>query len=486
MTQQTTPQQTIDRATRGAAGMLEGAVRGEVLVPGSTGYEEARHSWHRTVDPHPAVVVDAADSADIQQAVRVARDHGLPFAVQGTGHGTLDPADGGLLVRTSLLRHVEVDPLRRTARVGPGTLWSDVIVAGAPYQLAPVSGMTPSVGVVGYTLGGGAGWLSRAYGFAADGLQSADVVTADGLALTVDRDEHPDLYWALRGGGPGFAAVTAMELDLHRVGRVYAGMRFFPATTAPAALARYREWAPAEPNELNTGLTLMGMPDAQQVPEPLRGRRVLALRVFSLADAEETESTLAPLLDGLGAPLLDGIGTMRYPDTAQITGPAPPPAAVAQHFELFEGLPDGLVDLLLQESGEGAASPLSALEVRHWGGAMAASPADAGPAGHRQVPYSVLAATMLDGPLGRETELAYMDHLADRVRPYAHGGTFLNFLTDSTRTETAFTPENYRRLRAVKRDWDPEEFFALGHTVPPAVQSVPADWADANTQKRAS
>src|SRR5699024_1367184 len=128
--QQTTPQQTIDRATRGAAGMLEGAVRGEVLVPGSTGYEEARHSWHRTVDPHPAVVVDAADSADIQQAVRVARDHGLPFAVQGTGHGTLDPADGGLLVRTSLLRHVEVDPLRRTARVGPGTLWSDVIVAG--------------------------------------------------------------------------------------------------------------------------------------------------------------------------------------------------------------------------------------------------------------------------------------------------------------------------------------------------------------------
>ena len=171
-----------------------------VLLPGDTRYETERLSWHRTVDPRPAVIVEAATPQDVQAAVLSARLNDLPFTVQATGHGTLTPADGGLLLKTSRLAGVHVDPEHRIARVGPGARWSQVIDAAAPYGLAPLSG-TAAVGVAGYTLGGGAGWLSRKYGFAADSLLSAEVVTADGRQLTASAEEHPDLFWALRGGG---------------------------------------------------------------------------------------------------------------------------------------------------------------------------------------------------------------------------------------------------------------------------------------------
>src|SRR6266545_7070622 len=176
---------------------------GEVHRPGDPAYDDRRLPWNRRIDPHPAMVVEAVTAEDVQAAVRAARELELPFAVQSTGHGTCRPSDGGLLLRTGRMNAVEVDAGRRTVRVGPGATWSEVIAAAAPYGLAPLSG-TPSIGVAGYTLGGGAGWLSRLHGYAADSLLRAELVTADGALRVVSADEEPDLFWAIRGGGGNF------------------------------------------------------------------------------------------------------------------------------------------------------------------------------------------------------------------------------------------------------------------------------------------
>ena len=451
-----------------AARTLRGSCDGEVLVAGDPRYDAARLAWNRRVDPRPAVVVEADGPADVCAAVITAREHDLAFAVQATGHGTVLPADGGVLLKTSRMAAVEVDLDRRIARVGPGALWADVIAAAAPFGLAPISGMTPAVGVTGYTLGGGTGWLSRTYGFAADSVLRAEVVTADGGLCTASADEHPDLFWALRGGSGNFGAVTRLEFRLYPVARVYAGIAMFPAERARATLARYRDWALDEPDALHTAVMVMRVPAASQVPDALRGRQVLALRVFALCDPDDAQRVLAPLLAAAGPALIDGARTMTYAETGALSGPPPAPTAVRQHIDLFHERPDAVLDALVEATGDGAAVPLTAIELRHWGGAMARPAPDAGPAGHRDVPFSVIASAVHDGTHEPAALDAAVDDLAATLRPAATGGSFLNFLTDPARTATAFTAANHRRLAAVKRTWDPDNTFRHNHNVPPA------------------
>lgn len=202
---------------------------GDVFLPGEEQYEAERLSWRRRVDPRPALIAEAACARDVRAAILTAREYELPFAVQATGHGTLAPADDGLLLKTSPMATVEVDPDGRTARVGPGAVWSTVVTAAARHGLAPLSG-TGSVGVAGYALGGGAGWLSRTYGFAADSLLGVEVVTVDGRILAASPEEHPDLFWALCGGGGAFGVVTELELRLYPVERVCAGTSLLDGT----------------------------------------------------------------------------------------------------------------------------------------------------------------------------------------------------------------------------------------------------------------
>lgn len=441
--------------------LLRNGFTGRVWTPGDEGYDTERLSWHRAIDPRPAVVAEAADCWDVLAAVDIAREHDLPFAVQSTGHGTVTPADGALLLKTSRLSSVEVDPELRVARVGAGARWSEVISAAAWHGLAPLSG-TASVGVAGYTLGGGAGWLSRKYGYAADSVRRVELVTADARPVAASATENPDLFWALRGGGGNFGVVTTLEFRLYPVDRLWGGMAFYRIDRAAQTLAYYREWALAEPDELTTAVMLMRMPAAPAVPEPLRGKPVLAIRALYLGTSGDAEWVLDPLLEAAGERLAGGFRQMSFPETATITGPPPQPMAARQHIDLFGQLSDGLIDLLLE--------PGAAIEVRHWGGAMGRTSPDSGPIGHRHVPFSVAAAMPYAGPGDRDTVDSYMDILAARMRPHATGGTFLNFLTDTRRTPSAYTPEDYRRLLDVKRTWDPDNFFNHNHNI----SAVPA------------
>jgi FAD/FMN-containing dehydrogenase len=441
---------------------LREGIEGPVHIPGDEGYDEARLPWQRRIDPYPTLIAEATGPADVRAAVRIARENDLPLAVLATGHGTVAPADGSLLLKTSRMRSVEVNAGERVARVGPGALWSDVIAAAAPHGLAPLSGTSSAVGVTGYTLGGGAGWLSRAFGYAADSVLHAEVVTADGELLTVSADEHPDLFWALRGGGGNFGVVTALEFRLYPVDRVYGGMAMFDAARAANALAVYREWALDEPDESNTALVVATMPPLPQLPEAVRGRRVLMLRALYLGGPEEAQRVLEPLLDAAGPPLMNGLAEASYGD-ATAMGPPPPPAFTALHFDLLREVPDEAISAAVEADGA-----VSAVELRHWGGAMARPENGAGPIGHRDVPFSVVAMAQVEDREQLAAAEAGVAQVAAALQPHATGGSFLNFLGDPARTASAYTPEDYRRLTEVKRAYDPGNLFAANHNIPPA------------------
>lgn len=397
-----------------------------------------------SAEPGPAVVVEALTTDDVRTAIRTAQDRQQPLAVKATGHGTLGTPDGGVLLDTSRMTNVLVDPDRRVARVGPGTRWQDVIAAAAPFGLAPVSGTAPSVGVTGYTLGGGLGWLSRKHGFAADNLLRAEIVTADGRLVTADAHRNADLFWAIRGGGGNFGIATSLEFRLHPVTQAYGGWALFPIERAAETIARYRDWTASQPDELTATIVLMKSPrpDVPGVSGP-----VFAIRGLYAGSPVDAVRALRPLWRTAGNPLWDGFRPITYAESGTIGGTAP------RQFNLFADLSDTVIEAAVDVVAD-EASPAAAAEVRHWGGAMARPDADAGPAGHRDVPFSVI----VDGPPSAATRLA----------AHATGGTFLNFLNDPTRTHTAFTPANYQPLRELKDTYDPGNLFRFGHNIPPS------------------
>jgi FAD/FMN-containing dehydrogenase len=441
---------------RSAADLLRHRSTGAVHEPGDAAYDALRLPWNRRIDPRPAVAVAADGPDDVAAAIRTARELGLPFAVQSTGHGIVRPADGGVLVHTGRMNVVEVDPRRRSVRVGPGAVWSDVLAAAAPYGLAPLSG-TPSIGVAGYTLGGGTGWLSRRHGYAADSLLRADLVTADGERLTVSDDEYPELHWAIRGGSGNFGVATALELRLFPVGRVTTGMILYDARHAEPLLRRYGEWAAEEPDVLNTSVILMRMPDLPAVPSLVRGRPVVALRVFCDGTEAVARAALAPLLS-VARPVLDGLAEQTFAEAVvSFGGSAHPPMPFRQHIDLVREVTPELVTVLVGSLEDPA---LSSVELRHWGGAMSRTDPQDGPVGHRDVPFSVLVTAT--GP-----DTGAVGTLAARLWPYATGGSFLNFLGDPLRTSSAYTADDWAALRAIKRVWDPDNVFRVNHNIPP-------------------
>jgi FAD binding domain/Berberine and berberine like len=444
---------------------------GPVLRPGDPGYDTARLGWNRTVESRPAAIVIAAGVRDVRTAVRTAREHGLPLAVQATGHGTVRAADGALLLKTSGLADVRIDPERSTATVGPGAVWADVNEAAARFGLGSLAGRCASVGVTGYTLGGGTGWLSRRFGYAADSVISAQLVTADGRLLTASADENADLFWALRGGGGNFGIVTSLEFRLYRAPLVFGGMSLHPLEHAVDAFAAYQQWAPDEPDELNSAVLVMRLPPAPSVPPALRGRQVLAVRAFHLGDARSGRAALAPLLDAAGPALHDGLDVRPFPQAgAAANGPDVPPIASRQYVEFFHDLPGhAIADTV--HAGAGDTSPMAFVELRHWGGAISRPAPDAGPAGARHVPLSVMAVAPYPSSDRRAVDGA-VDGLAERLAPYATGEAFLNLLTDPARTRDAFSPDHYRRLAQAKARWDPDALFRLHHNIEPQIRST--------------
>ena len=353
---------------------------------------------------------EATTPADIRRAVLLAKTRGLRVAVRATGHGTFsEPPAGTLAIDTSRMRSVLVDPDRQTARVGPGATWGDVVEAAAPHGLVPMAGTNLTVGVTGFTFGGGHGFLARKHGLGADNLVGATIVTADGELLTASPERRSGLFWALRGAGGNFGVATSVEVRLHREPCVVGGVATFDRGLAPHLLTRFAEYV--QPDALNVSLVLTD--DA------------IAVRGAFAGPVDDAWRALAPLF--LDEPLTDSFRPMEYAETATIGGTPP------RHFELLRDLP---IEALLGVDGT--------VEVKRWGGAIARG---SSPAGHRGVPFSVT----VDG-----------DDIS-ALKPYVTGGSFLNWLKDTSRTHSAYTPADLARLLELKRAYDPSNMFGVGH-----------------------
>lgn len=410
------------------AGLLGSGFNGTVHRPGNPQYDVLRQSVVPGFDSRPLVVVEAYSRSDVQAAVRTARQYGLPLAVQATGHGTRVPADGGILLRTSAMTSVLVDPQRKVAKVGPGTRWGAVIDAAGQFGLAPLAGSSRDVGVTGYTLGGGVGWLARKYGFAADSVIRAEVVTADGRVVTTSADEHPDLFWAIRGGSGNFGIVTSLEFRLYSVPQIHSGIVYFGIDNAAETLKFYRDWSATIPNELSTAILLTQHADT----------RALAIKVTYSGEAELAEHLLKPLFEVAGPVLAGELKTTPFGESAMGGTPA-------RYLDLVDTLPDDLLDEL-------AKLPSATVEIRHWGGAMAHPGPGAGPVGHREATYSLI--------INQE-----VPELSAVLRNT--GRTFLNFLADPSNAKSAYSEPDLARLRSVKRAYDPDNFFHLNHNIKP-------------------
>jgi FAD/FMN-containing dehydrogenase len=451
---------------------LRTQLRGALLRPGEEGYDEARAAWNLNAHQRPAVVVMAEGADDVRAAVRFARHEGLGVGVMATGHGVGTPADGGLLVNTSRMRGVRVDPVARTARVEAGALWKDVIPEARAHGLAGLAGSAPHVGVVGYTMGGGFGWLGRKYGLNSASVVEADVVTSGGELLRVSTEENEDLFWGLKGGGGNFGIVTSLEFRLYPLATVYGGSVFYPVERAREVLELYARWSAGLPDEMTTAVAFMNVPPLPSLPEPLRGRSVVVVKGCYCGERPEVgEEMFRPVREGIGAPLMDTFGVMPVEAMDRISKDPVDPMGVIQHAELLSGLSPEAIDAFVGVEGAGSGSPLLMVEVRQLGGALARNPEHLSPMGSGDARFSLNALGATFTPEMAEVVKAHIARLAEATRQYQTGETFLNFMEvdpDADRVRAAYPPGDWERLVALKDEHDPENLFRFNRNIPPS------------------
>jgi FAD binding domain-containing protein len=447
---------------------LRSRMEGAVVAPGDATWDEARGAWNLAVDQRPALVAIPASTADVVAIVDFARERGLRVAPQGTGHNAAAIAslENTILVKTSGLRHVVIDAPGRRARVGAGVLWAEVTGPASAHGLAPLAGSSPDVGVVGYTLGGGLSWLSRRHGLAANSVLAIELVTADGRLVRTDRDNEPDLFWALRGGGGSFGVVTAIEFALYPAPHVYGGAMLWPWERATEVLKRYVEWCRTAPDAISTSARLLQVPPLPDIPEGLRGRAFVAIDGAYLGDEAAAAEVLAPLR--ALEPEIDMFASIPAAALSHIHMDPEQPVPGHGDGMVLDELTPAAIEALIAVAGPGSGSPLLAVELRQLGGAIGVPPAEHGALAKIGGAFALFAVGMAMTPeMGAAVE-AHVDAVIAAMDPWDAGRRYLNF-TERSADAGAFFPEGtLRRLQAFKRAHDPGDVFCSNHPVPVA------------------
>lgn len=445
----------------GAAALRE-RLRGEVLVRGDAGYDRARAVWNARFDRYPALVARCLGADDVAACIGFARERGLALAVKGGGHDYAgnSASDGGLLVDLSAMDAVEVDPDARIVRAGPGATWADIDAATQAHGLATPGATVSSVGVGGFTLGGGAGHLGRRHGLACDNLVAAEVVTADGSVLEVGAEAHPDLFWAIRGGGGNFGVATAFALRLHPVGPdVLAGQLVYKFEDAGAVLRHYRDFMAGAPDAIQCWAFLLRLP-----PD---GTPVVDLVACHAGDLESAEADLAPLR-AFGEPMMDTIAPVPY-------------QALQQAFDAGMGegqrwysrghylpaLGDAAIDTLLRHAGA-LPGEFTTVYLGAEGGAIGRVASDANAFPHRDASFSLHVFPGWKDPADDNDIMRWAREVHRAMAPHATGGVYVNMLADDERDRIGAAYDgNYERLLALKRQWDPDNLFRGNHNIRP-------------------
>ncbi len=447
---------------------LRASVSGQVLTPEDDGYDQARKAWNLTVDQHPALIVIPQSAEDILEAVRFADTQDLDIAVKATGHGTIRAANDSLLIDTSQMTEVRVDSVSQTAWVSAGAKWGRVLAQAQAVGLAPLLGSTPDVGAVGYTLGGGMGWLARKYGLSADSVNFFEVVTADGRCVRASARENADLFWGLRGGGGNFGVVTGMEIRLYPVSTVYGGNLFYPIGLAKEVYARYREWIADAPDELTSSVVLMNFPPVPALPEFLRGQSFVMVRGAYSGPVEQGEKLLN-YWRAWQPPLVDDFKALPFSQVAAISNDPIDPMAGLSSGAWLKDLSDEMVETLLRfVVPQGRPPMLVFAEIRHAGGAISRVDPDSAAYGNRDALYSLQVVGAAPTPQIHAAAKEYVAQLKSALGPHLHGGVNLNFVEGVEAQEAAqkgFSPHALQRLQLLKKKYDPRNRFSHSYSI---------------------
>jgi len=450
---------------------LESTLRGRLVRPADPDYDQARAVWNAAHDLRPALIIRCAGAADVVRAVEFARSEGLQVAVRGGAHSIagFSTSDGGVVIDLSPMKGIRVDPTARRAVAQPGLTWSEFDHETQAFGLAVTGGLVSSTGIAGFTLGGGIGWLLRKHGLTADNLVSADVVTADGQLVTASEIEHPDLLWALRGGGGNFGVVTSLEYRLHPVGPVvFAGPVFYAAADAAQVLRGWRDLTASMPDELTTLANILVAPPVPFLPEAVHGQMVVGI-VGTYAGPVEDGSRAAQPLRALAEPLADLMGPMPYVAIQSLLDPLW--TAGAQNYftgSMLRELSDEAIDTLLAHHAAGRA-PARELHLHHGGGAMAHAPAGGSAFAHRDAAYILNVIARSPDREGFDGHAGWARATHAAMSPWSTGG-YVNFTSEpgQDKVRASYPPDTYARLVEVKDRYDPTNLFQLNQNIRPS------------------
>jgi FAD/FMN-containing dehydrogenase len=460
-----TPAQSARRELEGFGGQLIG--------PDDTGYDEARAVYNAMIDKRPALIARCASADDVAKVVGFARDHDLLLAVRGGGHNGagLGTCDGGVVIDLAPLKDIEVDPGARTVRVGGGCTWGEVDHATHEHGLATPSGIISTTGVGGLTLGGGLGHLTRRHGLAIDNLLAADLVLASGERVRASADEHPDLYWAIRGGGGNFGVVTSFLFRLHEVHTIVGGPTFWPVEAAPEVLSAYRDFLPNAPRELNGFFAFATVPPAPPFPEALHLRKVCGVVWCYVGTEEDAAAAIAPMLEAAPEPLMHGVAPMPYPALqSAFDGLYPRGDQWYWRADFVEQIPDAAVE---QHTRFGAQLPTMQSTMHLYpidGAAHDVAAADT-PWSYREARWATVYAGVDPDPANVDTIRDWTVGYFEALHPYSAGGAYVNMMMDEGQERVrASYRDNYDRLARIKATYDPDNRFRVNQNIQPAAR----------------
>ncbi|MEU9168063.1 FAD-binding oxidoreductase [Streptomyces sp. NPDC048420] len=451
-----------------ALSALREDLAGDVFAPDDPGYDEARIVFNAMIDRRPAVIAQCVDEDDVVRSVRFARDLDLPIAVRGGGHSVAGMAvnDGGVVVDLRHMRAVTVDPAARAVRVAGGATMSDLDRTCEPYGLATTGGRASTTGVGGFVLGGGSGWLDRWCGLAVDNLLGVELVTADGERVHANADEHPDLFWALHGGGGNFGVATAITLKLHELPAFSIALLLYLPEFGPEVVRTYRELIAHGPDEASGGILYLTGPPEEFVPPHLVG----TLLCGALLTYAGTEADMRKVAEPLLALPHEGevVGAMPYTDV-QCMIDDPPGMRNYWSAEYLTGLPDEYVDVYCSRANSMPVPTRTINALFPLGGAIAGGPHE-WPVPYRDAPWGLHPFGMWEDPADDERGIQWVRDVRADARPWSTGAVYLNFIGDegADRVEAGVGAENTRRLAELKRRYDPDNVFRFNHNIRPA------------------
>ncbi len=442
------------------------AIAGRTATAEDSDWDQARAAWNLAADQRPVAAVFAEGANDIAATVRFAAENDLRVAAQGTGHGAapLAPLDDTILLKTERMRGVEVDAEARTARVEAGVWGAELGQAGGEHGLCFLPGSSPDVGITGYTLGGGLSWLGRRHGFACNRVAAIELVTAEGEPRTVDAENDADLFWALRGGGGGYAVVTAMRLELLPIGEVYAGSLLFPAEVGAEAVRAYREWAAGVPDEVTSVVRFLTPPPIPDVPEPLRGTPLLTIGAACIGSQAEGEATIAPLR-AIGETIMDTFAWMPTAGLSRIHMDPENPVPGVGEGQTIADLPDEAIDAFVSIAGPDSGSPLLLSELRHLGGALGRPAENGGALSHLDAGFVMYSVGMPMTPELGEAIPAHLTRIEETMSPWSADGGYYNFIEGPCDVDAILPPDVCDRLADAKRKWDPDGRILANHAI---------------------